>query len=640
MTRKIVLILYICVLAIAVSAQQRSASGQRPNVILVIADDYRYDFMHHKGKTYMHTPNLDRLAEEGWSFPNAFCGAGVCSPSRASILTGKPMHQASAPDITWQNNSFLELQKMFPQHLHDHGYRTGYIGKFHLGAEEYEKPGFDLWVSFPFVGQYFNQSLWVNGEREDNQGFIDDHISKMAADTISEWATSSQPFCLVVGLKAPHIPFTPPERMQGTFEDITFPEPETFHLDYSKSKPGLAQNLINARQFPGGIPMYSNFQNWVRSYTQLASTLDESLGQIMTALAQSNAAENTIIIFTSDHGYSLGEFNLCEKHYAYEQVMRVPLLVRFPGHRQPGNAPADLIAHTDIAATVFDYCLGYIPAEVTGKSWRALQENNTRQKPFRDAVFFDFWHKDRERLPPMLAIRTEKYKYIQYAYKPYRELYDLEKDPLEINNLIGSKSAEKIETQLSGKLDKWKQSTGWTERVTQKINHIVMMDSAQWAKDIADVTSMQMKQNNNFVRNFTDGKLERTAGTFRIGAFKPKDREVRTVYVAIPVTNFSAFDPFIYVNILFPDDTRGYKAPLVGIFNDREIYFNSRAKEHRHMSITSSHEERLRPRFDESYNPPVPPGKSCILFKLYLTNKTPENMDISVTGALAPLGWY
>src|SRR5690606_16858158 len=223
------------ILALAMLASQHSVFGQRPNVILVIADDYRHDWMHHKGKSYMHTPYLDRLAREGWSFPNAFCGAGVCSPSRASILTGKPMHQASAPDITWQNNSFLELQEMFPQRLHHHGYRTGYIGKFHLGSKERGKPGFDLWASFPFVGRYFDQSIWVNGERKDYKGFTDDQISKMAADTISQWASSAQPFCLVVGLKAPHIPFTPPERMQGVFEDITFPEPETFRLDYSTS---------------------------------------------------------------------------------------------------------------------------------------------------------------------------------------------------------------------------------------------------------------------------------------------------------------------------------------------------------------------------------------------------------------------
>src|SRR5690606_42057446 len=160
--------------------------------------------------------------------------------------------------------------------------------------------------------------------------------------------------------KAPHIPFTPPERMQGAFEDITFPAPETFRLDYSKSKPGLAHNLINARQWPAAIPKYGSFHNWVRSYTQLASTLDESLGTIMTALEQSGELENTIIIFTSDHGYSLGGFNLCEKHYAYEQVMRVLLLVRFPGHRQPGHPPVDMIAHTYISATLLYICLWYV----------------------------------------------------------------------------------------------------------------------------------------------------------------------------------------------------------------------------------------------------------------------------------------
>ena len=127
-------------LALSSPLEGRQIKNGRPNVVLIIADDHRYDWMHHKGRTYMETPNLDKLAKQGWSFPNAFSCAGVCSPARASIFTGKYLHQASAPDIVWQNNSFLQLQEMFPQSLHKQGYRTGYIGKFHLGEEEKSKP--------------------------------------------------------------------------------------------------------------------------------------------------------------------------------------------------------------------------------------------------------------------------------------------------------------------------------------------------------------------------------------------------------------------------------------------------------------------------------------------------------------------
>ncbi len=281
----------------------QNIKAKRLNVVIVISDDHRHDWMGHKN-SLLKTPNLDRLAEQGWSFPNAFVNAGVCSPSRASFLTGKYMHQASAPDIVWDNNSFLRTQTMFPQRLKKLGYKTGYIGKFHLGEEEESTPGFDLWASFEFVGGFFNQNIWVNGVEQEKSGFTDDNVAAMAASTIKEWSKDDEPFCLIVGLKSPHIPFTYPERMKEYYEDTAFPEPETFYLDYSDSKPGLANNMLNAREWRAAIPAYGSFQEWVRSYTRLATTIDQSVGTVMNAVEDAGLNDNTIFIYTSDHGYS------------------------------------------------------------------------------------------------------------------------------------------------------------------------------------------------------------------------------------------------------------------------------------------------------------------------------------------------
>ena len=157
----------------------------------------------------------------------------------------------------------------------------------------------------------------------------------------------------------------------------------------------------------------------------------------MSAVEDAGLNDNTIFIYTSDHGYSLGEFNMCEKHYAYEQIMRIPMIARFPDQKRAGNPPPDMVMLMDLAPTLMDYCAGEIPLEMEGKSWRILEEpKGDREEPLREEIYFDFWHNQQEILPPMQAVRTERYKLIDYEYMPYKELYDLEKDPFEKENLI------------------------------------------------------------------------------------------------------------------------------------------------------------------------------------------------------------
>ncbi|MCY1723473.1 sulfatase-like hydrolase/transferase [Prolixibacteraceae bacterium Z1-6] len=613
----------IIIAACAVLSFARIVSGQnitakRPNVVIVISDDHRHDWMGHKN-SLMQTPNLNRLAEQGWSFPNAFVNAGVCSPSRASFLTGKYMHQASAPDIVWDNNSFLRTQIMFPQRLKMLGYKTGYIGKFHLGEEEKPTPGFDLWASFEFVGGYFNQNIWVNGKEEKMSGFTDDNVAEMAKNTIEEWSKDDEPFCLIVGLKSPHIPFTYPERMKEYYEETHFPEPETFYFDYSDSKPGMANNLINAREWRAAIPAYGSFQEWVRSYTRLATTIDQSVGTVMNAVEEAGLNGNTIFIYTSDHGYSLGEFNMCEKHYAYEQIIRIPMIARFPDQKRRGTPPGDMVMLMDIAPTVMDYCAGDIPDEMEGKSWRELEEpDGERKKPLRDALFFDFWHNQREILPPMQAIRTERYKLIDYEYMPYKELYDLEKDPLERENLIDSAGYETVKKDLEKRMSKWKKETDWVKRDKMALNTIYISESPASKKpEPADI----LKRNSGWT------PLKRENGVFDLSAYA----QSKTCYIAIPVENGSNYDPFINLRITNQENKKA-AIPYLGYYKGEVIYSNVVWK-----TLHGIKTPAFRGGFDFGYNAPLHAGQNVILIELETDKGLLAELDFSVVGGVEKL---
>jgi arylsulfatase A-like enzyme len=613
----------------------------KPNIVLIISDDHRNDWMGHKGSNFMETPNLDNLAKTGWSFPNAFCVAGVCSPSRASLFTGKYMHQASAPDIVWQNNSFLQLQEMFPQRLYEEGYHTGYIGKFHLGEEEKPKPGFDLWASFPFVGNHFDQTIWINGKAVPQKGFTDDNIAAIAVETIKEWAKSSQPFCLVVGLKAPHIPFVYPERMNNRLGDVVFEEPETFNLDYSESKPGLSKNLINAKTWPNAIPKYGSFQEWVRSYTRLASTIDESVGKIMEAVTNTGISENTIFIYTSDHGYSLGEFSLCEKHYAYEQIMRVPLIIRFPHQKNPGKPPNDMVTLMDIAPTLMDYCTGKVPADMEGKSWRILQESgNGKRKLFRDAVFFDFWHNQRDILPPMQAVRTEQYKLIKYEYQPFEELYDLVNDPKEKYNLINDARYKTARNEMSNRLKNWKKQTGWCTRLSQQLNSVYVAGPFKLADDHQEFVLKTAQVIRGVMQNKKVwNKLERIGEGFDLEGYIPEGNARQVLYMAIPLENRGKSDPFISLRFAFPEIKEANLPAFTAFFEGKEIYLSCKYKQVMNMPMIDPLEEALRKMFDLGYNPPLRPGKNIILLRMVVNNNTPQKWNVYVVGGLSDIKW-
>jgi N-acetylglucosamine-6-sulfatase len=504
-----------------------SADAAKPNIVLIIGDDHRADWMGHKGNSFMETPNLDRLAAEGISFENAFACSGVCSPSRASILTGRYAHRASAPEIIWQNNSFLRTQHTFAQQLKAIGYRTAYIGKLHLGEDEQPKPGFDEWIGFPFVGNFHDQPLWINGQKTAQKGFTDDRLAELAAQRIREWSGGEQPFCLIVGLKAPHIPLQYPDRMKGRLADTVFEKPATWGL----TKPGLAGNCLPADKFQPAIPSYGNFQEWVRAYSRLALTIDESVGTVIQALETSGELDNTLLIYTSDQGYSLGEFGLSEKHYAYEQVMRVPMVIRYPKMIPPGSRRRQMVLNIDIAPTILDMTGATPLAGMDGKSWAPLFAEE--QPTWRDDFFFSFYNEWVDALPPMAAVRTERYKLIEYEAKPVRELYDLENDPFEKNDRYNNPEFSGIQRDMEARMERLKKETGYTPR------EITLLDSCYAVSIRSDerLLRQQLAQGvlpsdaKRLVQPFDLSELNLSAGD--------------GFYLILPIERLTDYDPYV-----------------------------------------------------------------------------------------------
>ncbi len=415
------------------------SGANRPNVVVIVSDDHRADLMGCMGHPIIKTPNMDRLASEGLLFENAFATSGVCSPSRGSILTGKYSHQAGTPRIVWTNNTFRAQERPFPTRLHDAGYHAAHIGKWHLGQGNLGMPGYDHWEGFEWLGAYFDTELIINGEAKTFKGFSDDIISQRAAEYIQARAKTKEPFCVFVGLKAPHLNFSYPPRLEHAFDGIDIPKPASFDEDYDKSgRMPFLKNAIDIKTFVGGMPMFDNsWEKYVKSYYRSAQSIDDAVGTILKAIDNAGIVDNTIVIYTSDQGYTLGEHGLCEKHFAHEEAMRVPMLIRYPKRINPGTRREEMALNIDIAPTVLDLCGASIPKDMVGRSWAPLLDAG--DKPvgtWRENFLFEL-ASEGDQIPGQIAVRTDHHKLITYPWisKPWKELYDLDKDPQEMRNI-------------------------------------------------------------------------------------------------------------------------------------------------------------------------------------------------------------
>lgn len=431
-----------------VAAQTRRRNAIRPNVVFILVDDLRFDELGCTGHPFASTPAADRIAREGARFLNAFATTPLCSPSRAAFLTGTFSHTNGIVDNVARDAESHRLVT-WPRLLRDSGYRTAFLGKWHMGNDDSPRPGFDRWVSFRGQGECIDPALNIDGKQTGSSGYVTDILSGHAVDFIRA-QDRSKPFCLYIAHKAIHpnirqrddgsvdvqaadAPenFIPAERHRDLYRGLTPPRRGNYLLP-PKGKPAL-------ERAPGGVKLLgrdtATSDAAILARMRMMKAVDESTESILNALERQGTLNDTVTILTSDHGYFYGEHCLGpERRLAYEEAIRIPLLVRYPARFRAGSRPPQFVQSVDVAATALELAGVAAPAPLHGRPlW---------SKPYRDSVLVEYFS---DRVFPRVrnmgywALRTQRWKYIHYReLEGADEVYDLRRDPFETRNLIRS----------------------------------------------------------------------------------------------------------------------------------------------------------------------------------------------------------
>ena len=430
----------------AASAAAPVATAQPRNVVVILSDDHRYDFMgfHPQAPDFLRTPNLDRMAAEGAHVANAFVTTSLCSPSRASIFTGQYAHNHGVVDNT---SPVPEGTRFFPQDLQAAGYRTALVGKWHMGEDDDRpRPGFDRWVSFRGQGSYTDPVLNVDGERVEREGYTTDLLTDYAIDWLRE-QDGETPFFLHLAHKAVHAEFVPAPRHAGAYADVAIPYPPSMWLTEANyaGKPRWVREQRGSWHgvdfmFHGDLgPGMTGFDTFFRRYTETLLGVDESVGRVLDYLEESGLAESTLVLYLGDNGFLLGEHGLIDKRNAYEESIRVPFLAWAPGYVVPGSRVDGLVRNIDVAPTVLALAGARSPIDMDGTSFLGLLEGAApAPDDAREFLYEYYWEYAFPHTPTTFALRGDRYKYVYYhGLWDTAELYDLETDPREQHNLIG-----------------------------------------------------------------------------------------------------------------------------------------------------------------------------------------------------------
>ena len=441
----------------------------RPNIVFMLVDDLRWDGLSCTGNQIVNTPNIDRISKEGAQFKNFFVSIPLCSPSRSSFLTGQYAHTTG---ITHNGDNAARSHQLvtFPRLLHDAGYETAYVGKWHMGNDDSPRPGFDRWVSFKGQGRYDNPDINVDGKSSKVEGYMTDLLNGYALDFVKQ--KHEKPFALYFSHKAVHGPFTPPERHRDLYADTKLP-PTPNHRDSLEDKPALTRQVAGTNAVAGkrGKKRAANpsstldgnsnrHEDIMVQQLRMMAAVDEGVGRLFRALEDTRQLDNTLLIFTSDNGYFWGEHGLGDKRWAYEESIRDPLLVRYPKLIKAGTVLDPLVLNIDIAPTVLELGGAPVPQTIQGRSLVTLFKNP--KAPWRTSFLTEYFlERGYPRVPTWQAIRTDRWKYIHYTeLEGMNELYDLKDDPFELKNLINEKSAQATLTRLQGELAKLRKETG------------------------------------------------------------------------------------------------------------------------------------------------------------------------------------
>lgn len=458
----------------ALQAQQKPM-----NIIFILADDHRYDAMGFmKAIEGLKTPGLDRMAAEGAHLKNAFVSTALCSPSRASILTGQYAHTHTVVD----NDAPLPGNlKFFPQYMQQKGYQTAFLGKWHMGnTDDMPQPGFDHWLSFRGQGQYYAPTFNINGKvvKQPEGSYTTDLLTDQAIDWLNHRNTK-KPFFVYLSHKGVHAEFEPAKRHAGAYASMPIACPPSMYLtatDSSKTY-GIVtapKTKVNYRDIPqwvrnqryswhgvdhmfhGAIP----FDDFYHRYLETLLAVDESVSKVIDWVKAQGLENNTMIVYMGDNGFSFGEHGLIDKRHAYDESMRVPLLVWAPGLVQPHSVIDQVIMNVDLAPTFLELAGIAKPAQMQGYSFTDILKGKKMEWKRKNVFYEYYWEAAFPQTPTMFAIRTDRYKYITYnGIWDINELYDLQEDPYEMNNLIRDGKYRSTGLELKAELFKWLQET-------------------------------------------------------------------------------------------------------------------------------------------------------------------------------------
>ncbi len=435
----------------------RAQEAAPRNVVILMSDDHRYDFMgfHPDAPDFLQTPNMDRMAAEGAHIRNAFVTTSLCSPSRASILTGQYAHTHGVVD---NSSPIPEGTRFFPQDLQQNGYRTAYIGKWHMGeVSDDPQPGFDRWVSFRGQGAYYNPLLNIDGEQRQFEGYTTDILTDYALEWLGE-QDGDEPFFMVLSHKAVHAEFMPAERHEGEYADIDIPYPPS--MAYTESNYHMKPHWVREQRgsWHGVDYMYHgdmDFNEFYRRYTETLLALDQSVGRVLDHLDASGLADETLVLYLGDNGFLLGEHGLIDKRNAYEESMRIPMLAYAPGFIEPGSTIEPLVRNIDIAPTILELAGASTPIATEGTSFLSLLAgaDGKGAADGREFLYEYYWEHAFPHTPTTFALRGDRYKYIYYhGIWDLNELYDLEDDPNENHNLIRMPGYRQVADDMRNRL--------------------------------------------------------------------------------------------------------------------------------------------------------------------------------------------
>jgi arylsulfatase A-like enzyme len=451
------------------------AASRPPNILYIMADDHASSAISAYGSRINRTPNIDRLARKGIRLTNCFCTNSICTPSRAAILTGQYSNENGVYTLDdtldgSRDNVAKELQKS--------GYQTAIIGKWHLKSDP---TGFDYWNILPGQGVYYNPKFIEMGVHKQHQGYCTDLIADFTIDWLKR-RDQKRPFFLMCHHKAPHRPWDPPAKYKNFFADSTIPEPTNLY-DHYKGKVESVANVtmkvgenMNKRDLkvdkPEGLTGDAlrkwGYQVFIRDYLRCVQSLDDNVGRVLDYLDAENLTDNTVVIYTSDQGFFLGDHGFFDKRLMYEESLRMPFLVQYPGAIKPQSINNDIILNIDFAPTFLDYAGAKEPAQMQGHSFRSNLEGHT-SSDWRAGMYYRLWmHNDSSHhVPAHYGVRTKRYKLIYYYGKPLGmrganppptkpgwEFYDLQSDPHEMNNLYGDPKYAETVKKLKIMLDR------------------------------------------------------------------------------------------------------------------------------------------------------------------------------------------